>query len=240
MDILIVIACCIIPLCVSVFAFTQRKRNFDAINERESLTYTLQKEDELYQVKRTKSALKRKDRTNQRRKSVQFNEVVLEVIDLFNDEEPEKPYYSKVIRSSLKHEKKEVPIRCSKTIFPKTIINEYNGEVINFSDLNKEEKIEETEDTTKSIFSNSELPEIVVIKNDEKSDNRKDKPELFEQNKNGIAETVITSMANQSINSNLININGELKQKANTLPRRSRPNYKGHKRQSSVRLTCIY
>jgi len=238
MDILIVIACCIIPLCVSVFAFTQRKRNFDAITDRESLTYTLQKEDELYRVKRSKSALKKKDKADQRRKSVQFNEVVLEVIDLFNDEEPEKPYYSKVVRSSLKHEKKEVPIRCSKTIFPKTIINEYNGEIINFSDLNKEEKIKETEDTT--IFSKSEFPEIVIIKNDEKSDNRKDKPELFEQNKNEIAETVITSMANQSTNSNLININGELKQKANTLPRRSRPNFKGHKRQSSVRLTCIY
>lgn len=230
---ILVIAICVIPLCITVFAFAQRKRNYDSISDRESLTYKLQKEDELYSIKRSKSALKSKSNSyHKSSKSVQFNEVVLEVVDLFNEEEPEKPYYSKVIKSSLKNEKISTPIRCSKTMFPKTLINEYNGEII---DLKTSKKEEETEVNTQS-----EFPEIVIIKNDEKFENKKDKFELFEQ-KNYIAETVITSMANEKVNpSDFININGELKPKANTLPRKTRPNFKGHRRQSSVRLTCIY
>jgi len=233
---ILVVAICVIPLCITVFAFT-RKRRFDTINDRESLSYTLQQEDELYSIKRSKSALRSKDKIyHKSNKSVQFNEVVLEVVDLFNEEEPEKPYYSKVIKSSLKNEKLNAPIRCSKTMFPKTLINEYNGEII---DLKTTKKEEEKPKENNPILTKSEFPEIVIIKNDKKFENKKDNFELFEQ-KNYIAETVITSMANEKVNPNFINIDGELKPKANTLPRKSRPNFKGHRRQSSVRLTCIY
>lgn len=253
----LIIIACIVPACITMFAYhNRRKRGFETLNSRETLSYSLQHEDEYYSVKRSKSALKKSNscKSTNSRKSVQFNEVVLEVFDLINDDEQDnvisfKPSCPKIVKSTLKNEKVYVPIRCSNTIFPKTIINEYNGEIINFED--KKDKQEETKEEVKESESNGkefpEFPEILIIK--ENGDNsstvlshNSDNVTLTEtsvsEQISNVAKTVITSEAKSE--SNLININTNVSQKSNTLPRRARPNFKGHKRQSSVRLTCIY
>jgi len=205
-----------------MFAYTYRKRSFETMNNRETLSYNL------HQVKRAKSALKKKDSTRGRRKSVQFNEVVLEVFDLINENESEglinpKPTHHKIIKSSLKKEKVYVPIRCSDTIIPTTFINEYNGEIINFNDKKQKEQ-------SKSVSIDAEIPEIVVIKNDETiSKDQSNKVEV----KSVSSDTVATSLSNTEDNQTSIT-------KSNTFPRRSRPSHMGHRRQSSVRLKCIY
>jgi len=238
METYILIFCCVIPVCATMFAYTYRKRSIDAMNSRDTLTLNL------HHVKRTKSALKKKDSVRNHRKSVQFNEVVLEVFDLINDNEPEnfinkKPTYPKVIKSSLKKEKVFVPIRCTNTMFPKTIINEYNGEVINFNEKNQKEEKQTEKECTKSVSVDTEIPEILIIKNDDDKisndlSNKHEDNSISREISNFVAETVITSMANQD--NNKINVSP----KSNTLPRRSRPNHMGHRRQSSVRLKCIY
>jgi len=238
-----------------MFTYSRRKRGIDTLNSRETLSYSLQHDDEFYSVKRSKSALKKSNSKTSKnsRKSVQFNEVVLEVFDLIDDENEDilshKPSCPKIVKSSLKNEKVYVPIRCSNTIFPKTIINEYNGEIINFN-KNEEKNIKENTiiEDTKINSIESEFPEIVIIKDDDKKPSAilshaedsdsdatlNDSPvssPLYD-----VAKKVITSEANSA--SNLF-IDNEMK-KSNTIPRRSRPNFKGHRRQSSVRLTCIY
>jgi len=242
-----------------MFAYrNKRKRGFDTLNNRETLSYNLQHDDEFYSIKRSKSALKKSNSCKSNsRKSVQFNEVVLEVFDLINDDEQEniiseKPTCPKIVKSTLKNEKVYVPIRCSNTIFPKAIINDYNGEIINFEgNEDKEDKQKELKKDTKINSNYNEFPEILIIK----ENGRKSSTVLSNNNNNynkdnevthietsvskqtsDVAKTVITSEANSEFNL----INSNVLQKSNTLPRRARPSYKGHKRQSSVRLTCIY
>ncbi|ORX39504.1 hypothetical protein BCR36DRAFT_588244 [Piromyces finnis] len=222
-----------------MFAYTYKKKSIKTMNNRDALSYNL------HHVKRTKSALKKKDSVRSHRKSVQFNEVVLEVFDLINENEPEdtikrKPSYPKVIKSSLKKEKVFVPIRCSNTMFPKTVINEYNGEIINFNKKQKEEKHTTEKEDTIQVSIDTNIPEIVIIKNEDNDDktltnlsNNQKENSLSEEIATSVAETVITSVAPET---NQINVSV----KANTFPRRSRPNHIGHRRQSSVRLKCIY
>jgi hypothetical protein len=239
MDSYLIVAAFVLPVCVTMFAYrNKRKRDFVTINSRETLSYSLQHEDEFYSVKRSKSALKKSDEKSNYRKSVQFNEVVLEVFDLINDDELEevnfKPSCPKIVKSPLKNEKVYVPVRYSNTIFPKTIINENNGEIINLQ--NDEDKQE------RSTSSNEEdIPEILII-NEKKiskslSNNNEDindKEITSLSSKKNEADKVITSEANNIINSNNVPI------KSNTFPRRSRPVHKGHRRTASVRLKCIY
>jgi len=240
-----------------MFAYrSRRKREFETINSRETLSYSLQYDDEFYSVKRSKSALKKSNSSsNSSRKSVQFNEVVLEVFDLINDDECDNTISNrlsspKIVKSSLKNEKVYVPVRYSNTIFPKTIINEYNVEIINFQrDEEKEGKQENKIEDTKNNSNENQLSEILIIKENEDetssvlSHTKDTDSEVTLTNtstssqKTNVAETVITSEANSV--SNLINSNNA-SQKSNTIPRRSRPSYKGHRRQSSVRLKCIY
>ncbi|OUM64482.1 hypothetical protein PIROE2DRAFT_60625 [Piromyces sp. E2] len=237
MDTYILIVCCIIPVCATLFAYNYRKRSIEIMNNKNTLSYNL------HHVKRTKSALKKKHTNRNNRKSVQFNEVVLEVFDLINENETEdilsrKPSCPKIIKSSLKKEKVFVPIRCSNSMIPKTLINEYNGEVINLNDKEQKEE-KQTEKDTKSVSIDTEIPEILIIKdNDDKTSkdlsNKQEDNSLSEGISNIVAETVITSVANKE--SNQINVSP----KANTLPRRSRPKHMGHRRQSSVSLKCIY
>jgi len=239
MDTYLIIVCCVLPVCVTMFALTRRKRNIQNDITRETLSYNLK-------VKHSKSAFRKKNKTPSR-KSVQFNEVVLEVFDLINEEEPEdilqcKPSYPKIVKSSLKHEKVYVPVRYSNTVYPKTVINEYNGDIISLN-KNKEEKQTEQVGNTKFVSTENEYPEILIIKNENDpimmpkpipNEKKEDNTLIKETVNNSIAETVITSEA-KSDNYNIIN-----SPKSNTFPRRSRPNYKGHRRQSSVRLKCIY
>jgi len=252
----LIIVICIVPLCITMFTYSRRKRGIDTLNSREILSYSLQHDDEFYSVKRSKSALKKSNSKTSKnsRKSVQFNEVVLEVFDLIDEENDDilsnKPSYPKIVKSSLKNEKVYLPIRCSNTIFPKTIINEYNGEIINFNKNDEKSNKENTiiEDT--KINSNeNEFPEIVIIKDDDKkplailsshTEDTDSDATLYDSPVSSplsdVAKKVITSEANST--SNLF-IDNESK-KSNTIPRRSRPKLKGHRRQSSVRLTCIY
>jgi len=241
-----------------MFAYrSRRKREFETINSRETLSYSLQYDDEFYSVKRSKSALKKSNSSsNNSRKSVQFNEVVLEVFDLINDDDESDDTISnrlsspKIVKSSLKNEKVYVPVRYSNTIFPKAIINEYNGEIINFQrDEVREDKQENKIEDTKNNTNENQLSEILIIKENEDetstvlSHTKDDDSGAMNtitstsSQKTNVAKTVITSEANSV--SNLINSNNA-SQKSNTIPRRSRPSYKGHRRQSSVRLKCIY
>jgi hypothetical protein len=233
-----IIVCCVVPVCATLFAYTiNRKRSIEAMNGRDTLSYNL------HHVRRTKSALKKSDSISSHRKSVQFDEVVLEVFDLINENEQEdllscKPSYPKVIKSTLKKEKVYVPIRCSNTVFPKTIINEYNGEVINFDEKEQKEEKQTNNEDTKSISIDNELPEIVIVKSDDTISkdllNKQVDNSISNEITNNVAETVITSVANNT-ETNQINVS-----KSNTFPRRSRPNRMGHRRQASVRLKCIY
>lgn len=238
MDSYLIAAAFVLPVCVTMFAYhTKRKREFITLNNRETLSYSLRHEDEFYSVKRSKSALKKNDEKSNYRKSVQFNEVVLEVFDLINDEHEDiknKPTCPKIVKSSLKNEKVYVPIRYSDTLFPKTIINKNNGEIINIQN-------EEDKQNSLNISNEDNITEILIINdrnitkqlsnNNEDIDDKKN----ISTSTNDEAKKVITSEANN----NLINYNS-VPIKSNTLPRRSRPIQKGHKRTASVRLKCIY
>lgn len=76
----------VLPVCLALFAYQTKikRRNgdeADALINRKKLSIELQKRDVLHGVQRSKSALKKKESRHKKRKSVQFNEVVLEVLD---------------------------------------------------------------------------------------------------------------------------------------------------------------
>lgn len=296
--------------------------------------------------KLSKSALKKKGTVgHKKRKSVQFNEVVLEVLpelsnnydipeinstnaiyhdgqfyksipgsipnqpesygmdimeDIENRHSKQKTYpksttditYPNIIRTSLKTEKRTVPIRQQKKALPKSLINSYTNEVI---DLNIPSTITSTTSTSSSNIIPSP-PYSTRNENENEAENSNTnhspyypptldlKPLLQPTSSSNsfvpplspptqsisLPSSNTQSSQQQKFNSTLVNtltqlppsqpfstrslnrINpnstqptaSELVPKDNTLPRnmnsRKVPAMRGHRRQSSVRLKCVY